>query len=244
MIKTTLYIVRHGETNNNNLHRFIGSTDHPLNERGQAQAATLNAPMSRLHIDRIYSSPYLRTMMTAEQIRAGREIEIIPERGLCEIHCGQWEGLNRAEIEERWPGMIDLWQFKPDLLRMPDGETFEQVRTRAVDALCRIVQENRGKSVAIASHMLTIQLIMTRLLNIPIRDVWEMVRLENTSITTMEVWENGDFEVTHWADEDHLPAELKNSYVKIAGFVTKNFKAKYDLSSVMGLRHFDGFAEK
>ncbi|MBP5270586.1 MAG: hypothetical protein ILO42_06490, partial [Clostridia bacterium] len=64
---------------------------------------------------------------------------------------------------------------------------------------------------------------------------------ENTSITTMEIYENGDFEVTDWARDDHLPPELRNSQVKIAGFVTTEFSAKYDLSSVLGRRHYKGF---
>ena len=63
---TTVYIVRHGETDLNRLYRFIGSTDHPLNERGIAQVETLREPMSKFHLDRIYSSPLKRTMMTAE----------------------------------------------------------------------------------------------------------------------------------------------------------------------------------
>ena len=39
-----------------------------------------------------------------------------------------------------------------------------------------------------------------------------------------------------------LPEELRNTQVKIAGFVSKDFTAKYDLSSVLGKRHYDGFA--
>jgi len=242
MKKTLVYIVRHGETFFNSVHRFIGSgTDHPLNDRGKAQAATLRGPMSEKKIDRIYSSPNRRTLMTAEQIRAGRDIEIIEAPGLREIYCGQWEGKNHDEIEALWPGQADLWQKEPEKLHMEDGETFREVQDRAIDAFSRIVKAESGNSIAIASHMLTIQLIMGRLLGIPIHDVWNQVRLENTSITTMEIYENGDFEVTDWANEDHLPAELKNSQVKIAGFVTKDFKPKYDLSSVMGKRHFDGF---
>ena len=80
MATTTVYIVRHGETDLNRLYRFIGSTDHPLNERGIAQVETLREPMSRLEFDRIYSSPLKRTMMTAERMQNGRDIEIIPEQ--------------------------------------------------------------------------------------------------------------------------------------------------------------------
>lgn len=240
---TEIYLVRHGETDNNVAHRFIGSTDKPLNARGMRQAASLKTPMSRIPFDRIYSSPYQRTMQTAEQVRGDRDIEIIPERGLCEIHCGQWEDLNRAEIEARWPGMIDLWQNAPDRLRMPGGETFLQVQERGVEAFCRIARGNRGKMLAIVSHMLTIQLILARLYDIPIKDVWNMTRLENTCVSKMIISENGDFEIVEWGRNDHLPSELRNDDVRIAGFVQKGFKPLYDTDSLRGTRHFNALAD-
>lgn len=242
-METTLYIVRHGETDNNYTHRFIGSTDHPLNERGMAQAACLRAPFAKLHLDAIYSSPRRRAYMTAEQIRGDRDMPIICDDGLAEIHCGQWEGLNRAEIEARWPGMIDLWQFRPDELHMPDGETFEQVQQRAVESIVNIVRHERGKCVAVACHMLTIQLIMAKLLNIPIREVWNMVRIENTSISTVKVYDNGDFDIVRWGDDSHLTPELKTGYVRIAGFVQKNYNADYDVIKVEGKHNFPLFAK-
>ena len=242
-METTLYIVRHGETDNNYTHRFIGSTDHPLNERGMAQAACLRAPFAKLHLDAIYSSPRRRAYMTAEQIRGDRDMPIVCDDGLAEIHCGQWEGLNRAEIEARWPGMIDLWQFRPDELHMPDGETFEQVQQRAVEAIVNIVRHERGKCVAVACHMLTIQLIMAKLLNIPIREVCNMVRIENTSISTVKVYDNGDFDIVRWGDDSHLLPELKTGYVRIAGFVQKNYNADYDVIKVEGKHNFPLFAK-
>lgn len=242
-METTLYIVRHGETDNNYTHRFIGSTDHPLNERGMAQAACLREPFSRIHLDAIYSSPRRRAYMTAEQVRGDRDMPIICDEGLAEIHCGQWEGLNRDEIEQRWPGMIDLWQFRPDELRMPDGETFEQVQDRAVDAIARIVQKERGHDVAVACHMLTIQLIMAKLLNIPIREVWNMIRIENTAVSTVKVYDNGDFDIVRWGDDTHLPPELKTGYVRIAGFVQKNYNANYDVIKVEGRHNFPRLAK-
>lgn len=242
MPNTTIYIVRHGETDNNYTHRFIGSTDHPLNARGMLQAECLREPFSKLPLDAIYSSPRKRAFMTAEQIKGERNMPIICDEGLAEIHCGEWEGLNREEIEQRWPGMIDLWQFKPDMLQMPGGETFAQVQGRAVDSLINIVKKENGGCVAIACHMLTIQLIMSRLLDIPIRDVWNMVRIENTSISTMRIYDDGDFEIIRWGDDSHLKDELKTGYVRIAGFVQKNYNADYDVIKVDGRHHFEPFA--
>jgi broad specificity phosphatase PhoE len=125
---------------------------------------------------------------------------------------------------------------------MEGGETFAEVQERAIRGIIEIVNRERGKSIAIACHMLTIQLIMAKLLQVPIRDVWEMVRLENTSITTMNIEDNGDFEVVRWADDSHLPEELKNANVKVAGIHNTSFDAKYDITDVEGKHHFDGFA--
>ncbi|MEG1774727.1 MAG: histidine phosphatase family protein [Oscillospiraceae bacterium] len=241
MQRVRIYIVRHGETEYNVLHRFIGSTDKPLNERGCRQANCLRAPMSKLHLDAIYASPMMRTMMTACQIRGDRDMEIISVPGLREIDCGEWEGLSREEIQSRWPGMIDLWQYRPDELRMPQGETFEQVQQRGVEAFVALVKQNFGRDIAVASHMLTIQLLMARLLNVPIHNVWQMCRLENTSITSMDIWENGEFEITKWGECGHLPQELRNDNVKVAGFVTKEFSSEYDLITVSGRRYFEPF---
>jgi broad specificity phosphatase PhoE len=238
-MKTRIYFIRHGETDYNVQHRFQGSTDNPLNERGLEQASSLWEPMSKISLDTIYVSPYKRTMQTAEQVLAGRSIPLVYEPRLREIHCGQWEGLDRKQIESRWPGMIELWEHRPDKLQMPDGESFQQVQNRSVDAFKEILEREKGKNTAIVTHMLTIQLIMSQLLNIPIRDVWHMVRLENTSITTIDFCSNNEFEVVKWGEDSHLQEHLRNPYVRIAGFVQKS-QARYDTSFVEG-RHSYAF---
>ena len=234
MLKTRVYLVRHGETDNNVKHRFIGKTDMPLNDRGQNQAKCLGRAMAGIPVETIYSSPLLRTMMTAEQIQGSRDIAIIPEKALAEIDCGMWEGLDRAEIQERWPGMIDLWQYEPERLQFPEGETFQQVQERAVEAFVRIVHENLGRTIVISTHMLPLQLIIAKLLNISIHDVWNMRRVENTSVTSLDIWQDGTFKILAWGDDSHLPAELRNEYVRVAGFVQPNFSAQYELSSFEG----------
>ena len=67
MSTTKIYIVRHGETNNNVEYRFLGSTTCLSTNGGIAQAKSLNQPFSKVHLDRIYSSPYLRTMMNCKR---------------------------------------------------------------------------------------------------------------------------------------------------------------------------------
>jgi len=235
-MKMTLYFIRHGETDNNVKHRFIGRTDMPLNERGIEQAQCVGRAMSGIRLDALYTSPYQRAVMTAEQICSGRDLQMVKDPGLCEIDCGDWDGLGREEIEERWPGMIELWQHQPDKLEMPNGETFQQVQDRAFRTFLNIVEKERGKAVAVTSHMLTIQLILARMLNIPIRDVWKMRRLDNASITELAIYDGGEFEIIRWGDDRHLPDHLKNTFVKIAGFIEKSYTETYHTSNLVG-RH-------
>ncbi len=234
---TVAYIIRHGETDNNKAHRFIGFTDKPLNQRGLEQAACLTEPMSKIPLTAIYSSPFLRTMQTAEAVRGNRRLPILRNEGLCEINCGLWEGLNREEIEAQWPGMIKYWQEEPSKLHMPEGESFEQVQQRGTEAFKEIIAANHGGHVAIVSHMLTIQLIICKLFDIPIDDVWRLYRLENTSVTKMRIKDTGEFSIEKWGEDGHLAESLKNTYVKIAGFKPTDFAAKYGIEYLQGTVH-------
>ena len=85
-------------------------------------------------------------------------------------------------------------------------------------------------------------MLMAKLLNVPISEVWNMVRIENTSISTMKVHDNGDVEIVRWGDDSHLPEELKTGYVRIAGFVQKKYNADYDVIKVEGSHNFPPFA--
>jgi broad specificity phosphatase PhoE len=132
--------------------------------------------------------------------------------------------------------MIDLWQHEPDNLQFPQGETFQQVQDRAMESFANIVKQNTGKTVVISTHMLPLQLIVAKLSEIPIREIWNMHRIENTSITSLEIAPDGTFEFLLWGDASHLPHELRNDYVRVAGFAQPNARAKFDFSSLQGRR--------
>lgn len=110
MGKTKVLMVRHGETEWNVLCRFLGSKDLPLNEKGRRQAGYAKAALENEKLDVVYSSPMRRAYETAEIICSDRDIKIQTDDGLREIACGAWEGLNGHEVEEKFPGQIELWE--------------------------------------------------------------------------------------------------------------------------------------
>src|SRR5256885_9383277 len=69
---TTLYFVRHGESEANAAQVFAGQTDSPLTAKGREQAKVVARALRPVPFDRIVASTLSRTKDTAEQSAAGR----------------------------------------------------------------------------------------------------------------------------------------------------------------------------
>jgi uncharacterized phosphatase len=102
---TTIYLVRHGETDWNRARRIQGSTDIPLNQTGRDQAAVTGALLASRKWDGVYASPRARAFETgaiiAEQLGLPAP-EAVPE--VAERRYGEAEGLTGDEIDARFPG--------------------------------------------------------------------------------------------------------------------------------------------
>lgn len=101
---TTVYMVRHGETDWNGAHRMQGRSDIPLNERGREQASCAAKALADVPFDVIYTSPLSRAEKTAEIIRGKRNIPLIEEKGFMEIDLGKWDGHTPDEMDALYPG--------------------------------------------------------------------------------------------------------------------------------------------
>src|SRR5690242_12814952 len=95
-----LLLVRHGETDANRRHCYLGRADLELTDRGRAQARALAAVLPRPDV--VVSSPLRRTRETAEALVGSVEID---ERWI-ELDYGPLDlqpvGQVPAELHERW----------------------------------------------------------------------------------------------------------------------------------------------
>jgi broad specificity phosphatase PhoE len=132
---TRLLLVRHGATVLSAEDRFAGSSDVELSDEGRRQADALGRRLEGEGLVAVYASPMKRTRETAERAAAG--YGLVPEirDGLREIDHGRWEGLRRAEVEERFP-----------------------------DEYVEIVTAHPGERVLVVSHKATIRLAIASLL--------------------------------------------------------------------------------
>ena len=124
-------LIRHGATEGNLQRRYIGRTDEPLCGLGLEQARSL----SGLAADRIYASPAVRTVQTAQIIFPDMDISLEP--ALWEMDFGAFEGKTAQELESdpRYQAWVDAECKTP----VPEGEAVDAFKGRCCSAFQKIM---------------------------------------------------------------------------------------------------------
>lgn len=151
-MKTTVFLIRHGETPWNVLGKFQGSNDIALSEKGIVQAHQLKERFKST-FDFIYSSPLVRAYETAKILASVNEKEALIAKDLREINFGEWEGLSLKEIQETYQEAFKLW--KTDKVNAPlcGGDTSLKLASiRAKECILEIINKHKGDTIAIVAH--------------------------------------------------------------------------------------------
>jgi len=182
---TDVILCRHGQTDWNRLGRYQGKTDIPLNERGQEQARELARSLREEPIVAVYSSTLARAYDTAREIARLHELEVRRDPRLDEINQGLWEGLRRDEIVVSHAELHARWVESPLDLRLPEGETLEEVRARVRAALDDILLLHADRTVCIVAHSVSMAVVKHELQGLSLADAlralprnasWERIR--------------------------------------------------------------------
>ena len=149
---TRLLLARHGETDWNREQRFQGHADPPLNQTGRAQAVDLSVALAAEPLAAIYSSPLRRALETAEIVAAAHGQEPVTVDALKEVDVGAWQGLTRADVEERYPDQFARWLDHVDGFGFADGESYEQLGARVIPALLDLAAIHPGERILAVTH--------------------------------------------------------------------------------------------
>lgn len=203
MMKTMLYITRHGETEWNVEKRMQGRKNSNLTETGILQAKQLGKRMKDMQLDVIYSSPSGRAMHTAQLIKGDRDIPIVADEHLYEIDMGVWEGHTQVELQEKYPKEFHLFWNAPHQYESKSGESFYDARTRMLNGLEYILKKHEGESVLIVSHAITSLLMMGYFEQRLIENIWNGPFMHSASLSMIEVKE-GENKIHLFADIAHF----------------------------------------
>lgn len=218
---TTVYLIRHCQSMGNVEHRFQGRYDAAVSQEGEKQLALLGLRFRNEPIDAIYTSPLLRARRTAQAIAQYHDLEIHEEPGFIEIDCGEMENLLLTEVAKQFPVVANHWDVSPDLCCFPKGETMAQVYRRANDALDRVIAENPGKRVVVATHGGVLRNLYARITYGSLEGIRKSEVFGNTGVSTL-LAEDGRLTWQSINDLSHLPEDMRRpptyfSFAKMAG---------------------------
>lgn len=184
---TTIYLVRHGQTEWNIEQRMQGHRDSPLTANGILQAQWLGESLRGDKLDAVYTSSSGRAVQTAKLIAADRDVAIRQSDALREIGLGVWEGVRQSEVKERDPeGFRRFWE-DPASFAVEGGESYAQVRRRAEVELRRIVTAHPGESVLIVTHTVVVKLLMAGFEGRSLTDLWGPPYIHPTCLCKIEL---------------------------------------------------------
>lgn len=107
---TKILMVRHGQSEANDLGVFAGNYDIGLTELGHQQAqCTADFIAENYKVDKIYASDLKRAFKTAEYIALKLELDIIPNKKFREIFAGKWEGEKFDILVEKYKNDYEKW---------------------------------------------------------------------------------------------------------------------------------------
>jgi len=198
---TQIILVRHGKTEWNVEERFRGRIDIELNETGIKQAELLAEYLSDLKIDAIYSSPLKRALKTAEIMAGYHKLDVEIASGLIEFNYGKWQGLLHQEVKDKYKELYAEWTKNPHQVKMPAGESLDEVRERAIGVVNNVIAKYKG-TVVLVSHRVVNKVLICALLGLDNSYFWN-IRQDTCGITTF-TYENRRFILTKHNDISYL----------------------------------------
>ena len=169
-----LYIIRHGKTDWNVLHKLQGRTDVPLNDEGRRMAEAAREEYRDVHFDICFCSPLVRARETAEILLRGRDIPIIADDRLAEMSFGVCEGLENSFGISDCPVNV-LFREPEKYTDLPEGaESLEELFARTGEFLREKVDPllAEGKDVLIVGHGAMNSSIVCQRKKLPVSQFW------------------------------------------------------------------------
>lgn len=204
-MKTTLLLVRHGESVANKEAFFAGQKDISLVENGILQAK-LSAEYVKKHyqVDAIYTSDLIRAYETAEIFSKVLHLEINTDKGLREIHAGEWEGKKHEELPKLYPESYGtVWLRHIGKAVAPGGESVKELGTRVIQSLENVAKKHPGQTILIATHATPIRASQSIIQYGSVDNMETVPWVSNASVTEI-TYEEGKWDLIQASIDEHL----------------------------------------
>ena len=165
---TTIYLARHGQTEENLMRIFQGHLPGTLTSDGIEQARNLGKELEGIQIDCILSSDLKRVTDTVNYAIADRHLSWEKTELLREIDWGKWTGLKIDSVNKKNP---------PE-----DAETKEMLYERGKRIVEYIKEKYSGKTVLVVAHGLINRSIQAHILGVDINELYNIPHMKNAEV--------------------------------------------------------------
>ena len=198
-----LYFVRHGESEANVL-KVISNRgyQHPLTEKGMAQANALADRLRDVPLSTIYASPLMRAVQTAQIVAKVHGLDVIVTDALREYDCGVLEGRSDPEAWRLHSGLWDDWMQNHRWSACHEGgESFEDVQRRFVPFIDSLIASYGATDnvMLLVAHGGTLMAMLPLVLANVDHDFATTQHIANTQLIRTR-FHAGRLECTSWGD--------------------------------------------
>lgn len=181
---TTLFLVRHGETEWHAENRYAGAdSDIDLTRLGREQAQALARWAEHARLDRLVVSPVRRAQETAAPVATATGLTATVEEDLREVDFGVAEGRSKAELEASDPDALARFRDDPAAHPFPGAEPPADAARRGADCLRRLAAAHPGGRVLVVAHNTLLRLALCEVLEVPVGEYRRVFpRLDNAAL--------------------------------------------------------------
>jgi broad specificity phosphatase PhoE len=175
---TDLIIVRHGETLENKSGICQGHTEGILSKNGIRQNKLQAKRLKKQKIDVIYTSPLKRAIETGKEIwKYHKNIKLRIDNRLIERNMGVLQG-------HRFPKNYDITKTIEGM------ESITDVRNRLQLFIDDLKILHSHQTILLVSHGITIRILMTLLMNMPLENIVNIKLMENSGFAIFHISED------------------------------------------------------
>lgn len=180
-------LMRHGQAENNVSRTLVGRhIESHLTNQGRQQVADAAKQLKSIPIDKVYASPVIRTMETAQIVCETLGMDYEVDERLYEIELGKLVGMNYEEVTTKYGDLFLRFYAEHDPVLDSFGvEPFAEVKRRVKSLLDDALEKHEDSNVLMVTHLDPIKAVLATLLDLKPEALYHW-HIRNASLTVLK----------------------------------------------------------
>ena len=179
--------MRHGQADNNVSRTLVGRhIESHLTSQGRQQVTDAAKQLKSISIDKVYASPVIRAMETAQIVCDALGMDYEVDERLYEIELGKLVGMNFEEVTTKYGDLFLRFYAEHDPVLDSFGvEPFAAVKQRVKSLLDDALEKHEDSNVLMVTHLDPIKAALSTILDLKPEALYRW-HIRNASLTVLK----------------------------------------------------------